>query len=367
MSRLAVLWAVHGVAGSFAQAGAAIGALAVADAALGPQVARLVDRWGQRRVVAVTGSLFVVGSGTLVWACLQGWTWWLLVVLAGVVGATAPPVGALSAARWRQLLGSTDRLRSALALEGALNDLTFLIGPVLVTALSATLAGWVGLVISGGLVAVGLVGLLSATGTEPAPTGSAPGALVDRRLLDRRFLTLASVHLSMGSFFGGVPVVITAFCLAHGVGALAGVASAVAGVVSLLAGLVYGGLERTRPLTVMTMAGGLLAGGTALLALVPDLPSLMVGYGIVGGCVALVLIPAAVLLPQVTEGGVYVQAMSWTNSASAIGIAAAAPLVGAVVEGHDWRLGFLVTAALTALLPISLLLGRRRLGVAGRA
>jgi MFS family permease len=93
-----------------------------------------------------------------------------------------------------------------------------------------------------------------------------------------------------------------------------------------------------------------------LLALAPNVPAMVLAYGIVGGSVALVLIPASVLLQHATENEVYTQAMVWINSASAIGIATAAPLVGYLVQRHDWPIGFLALAALTAILPLTLLI-----------
>jgi predicted MFS family arabinose efflux permease len=42
------------------------------------------------------------------------------------------------------------------------------------------------------------------------------------------------------------------------------------------------------------------------------------------------------------------------NSASALGIAIAAPVTGTVVQQHGWPAGFLTLAALTATLPLIL-------------
>ncbi|MEV6305186.1 MFS transporter [Actinoplanes sp. NPDC051861] len=345
MSGLAVFWAVLGSSGSFAGAGAATGAFAVADAAAGPQVARLVDRWGQRRVVPFTAGLFAAAAVALVLARGSATAG---VLLAALLGATAPPVGALSAARWRTLGGGT----AALSLEAALNEVTFLIGPVLVSALSATRAPWAGLVLAVSLTALGLAGMLTARATEPAPGGRPRGAVVDRRLLTRPIAVLFAVNLTLGFFFGGIGVAITGFALAHGAGSLAGLITGAGGVVSLVAGIAYGNLRTAPP--VATGASLLMTAGCAALALTPGVPAMFAGYAVVGGCVALVLIPAAVLLQQATPAEVYTQAMTWMNSASALGIATSAPLVGAVVEHHGWAAGFVVLAALTAGLPLAL-------------
>ena len=359
----AVLWAVQGASGSFAGAGAATGVYALTDAAVGPQVGRAIDRWGQRRVVAVTTTTFVVAGLLLVVTCTSRGPTWVMVGLAGVLGATAPPVGALAAARWRRAAGSTDLLPAAFALEGALNDLTFFLGPILVTTVSAVVAPWAGLVATLACATVGMAGLLTATASEPAPARStAAGLLADARLLNRRFVALFIASLAMGCFFGGIGVAIAAFALAQGAGALAGPIAAGSSIVSLLAGLAYGAAREARPARVMLAASVVITLGCALLALVPDVPLMFLGYAVVGGCVALVLIPATALLQATAEVEVYTQAMTWINSASAIGIAASAPLIGAVVEARGWTDGFVWLAALTALLPLTLIVSYRLLG-----
>jgi MFS family permease len=356
MSGLAVLWAVQGASGSFGAAGAATGAFAVADAAVGPQIARLIDRWGQRRVVSITAVVFVAAGLALVLACSSSSPAWATVGLAAVAGATVPAVGALSAARWRKALAPTNLLPAALSLEGSLNDAAFLVGPVLVAALSATVAPWSGLVLAVALVAAGMIGLLTADATAPVPGRSSSGVLVDRRLLNRRFLSLFAANLAMGFFFGGIGVAITAFALAHDAGALAGLITAAAGVVSLAAGLAYGAFEKGHPAQVMIGASTIITIGCAALALAPNMPAMFLGYALVGGCVALVLIPSSVLLQNGTESEVYTQAMTWINSASAIGIATSAPLVGHVIQRGGWSIGFLTLTGLTATLPLTLLI-----------
>ena len=87
---------------------------------------------------------------------------------------------------------------------------------------------------------------------------------------------------------------------------------------------------------------------------------MFIGYALVGGAIAPILIPSAVLLQRTADPRVYTQANTWMNSASAVGIAVAAPLTGLAVQSGGWRLGFLIAAGLTATLPAITLVVRRR-------
>src|ERR1700727_3831094 len=60
MTILGVLWAGRGATRSFASAGVTTAVFALADAAAGPQVARLVEDRGQRRILPWSPAVFVL-------------------------------------------------------------------------------------------------------------------------------------------------------------------------------------------------------------------------------------------------------------------------------------------------------------------
>jgi predicted MFS family arabinose efflux permease len=352
MSALAVLWAVRGATGSFAAAGVATAAFAVAEATAGPQVARLVENRGQRRILLWSVTVYVLADSGLIIGARLHLALVMLATMAAVAGASVPQVGSLSAARWRHAVRTPDQVAAALSLEAALNDVTFLCGPVLVTTLSTVLYPAAGLTLAGVLVTVGMTAFTRQRRSEPPAHGRGDRRLVDRRLLTPPVAALFGVNLAMGFFFGGIPVAITAFAFAHHAPGLAGPIAAVSGLTSLSAGLVYGARARRRqPLTVMLAVSSFLVLGTAALSLVPDVPAMFICYAVVGGAVAPILIPSAVLLQRTTDPRVYTQASTWMNSASAAGIAVAAPVTGLAAQLGGWRLGFLITAALTTALP----------------
>ncbi|HEX3813049.1 MAG TPA: MFS transporter [Mycobacteriales bacterium] len=361
MTSLAVLWTVRGATGSFTAAGAATALFAIAEATVGPQLARMVDERGQRRILPWSVGVFVLATSALVAGALLHISLALLAVLATVAGGSIPQVGALSAARWRHATNAPDQFAAALSLEAALNDVTFLCGPILVSTLSTVVYPAAGLTLAGCLIIVGMTAFIWQRHSEPPSHGPSERRLVDRRLLTPAVVTLFGINMSMGFFFGAIPVTIMAFAFAHHTAVLAGPISAVSSVTSLLAGLVYGvRAHRFQPMAVILTVSSFLILGTAALSAVPNIVVMFLGYAVVGAAIAPILIPAAVLLQQTTDPRVYTQAMTWMNSASAAGIAVAAPLAGLAIQIGDWRIGFLVTAGLTAALPVGTALARRR-------
>jgi MFS family permease len=360
MTSLAVLWAVRGATGSFAAAGVTTAVFALAEATAGPQVARLVEDYGQRRILPWSVTVFVLAASGLIIGASLRLPLVALAVLAMLAGTGIPQVGALSAARWRHVVRTPDQMTAALSLEAALNDMTFLCGPILVSTLSTVLYPAAGLTAAGALVVIGLTAFSWQRGSEPPARGRGDRRLVDRRLLTPAVVALFGVNMSMGFFFGGISVTITAFAFAYHAPVLAGPLAAVSSLASLSAGLVYGArMHRLQPAAVMLVVSGFLVLGTATLSIVPNVPVMFLGYAIVGAAVAPILIPAAILAQRATDPRVYTQASTWMNSASAAGIAVAAPLTGLAIQFGGWRLGCLVTAGLTATLPAITMVVRR--------
>jgi predicted MFS family arabinose efflux permease len=360
MTSLAVLWTVRGATGSYALAGVTTAVFALAEATAGPQVARLVEDRGQRRVLPWSVTVFVLAVSGLTVGARLGLSLAVLAVMAMMAGASIPQVGALSAARWRHAVRTPDQVAAALSLEAALNDVTFLCGPVLVSTLSTVLYPAAGLTLAGSLVVIGMTAFIWQRRSEPPAHGRCDRRLAGHRLLTPALVALFGVNMSMGFFFGAIPVTITAFAFAHHAPALAGPISAVSSLTSLSAGLVYGAhAHRLRPVTVMLVVSSFLVLATAALSIVPNVPAMFICYAVVGGAVTPILIPSAVLLQHTTDPRVYTQAMTWMNSASAAGIAVGAPLAGLATQIGGWRLGCLITAGLTAALPAITIVVRR--------
>lgn len=351
MQSLAILWAVQGASGSFTVAGLATGAFAGAEALLAPQVARFVDSHGQRAVAIVQLPVFALAATTLLIAVFRDGAAWPWVLASAVAGASCPQVGSLAAARWRHLTGGSAQMPTALALEAAVNELTFMVGPVLVTTLSAALHPSAGLVLATGLVLVFTAALVRQRDSEPPRQARGPGLVLDIRLVDSSFLPFAVLHLLLGVYFGGMTLCLTAAAMSLGVGPYAGLIAAGGGGASLLTGLLYGASSRRLG------AAPALLGGSAMLALsclvlsqVHDLAPLVLLTVLAGACIAPIVIPAAVKLQQQVPRSLYVQALTWTGSASALGIAGAAPLVGRLIDQASPQAGYLALAVVAGLL-----------------
>ena len=167
MTGLGLVWLLHARTGSYGTAGLAAAGFSLAEALIGPQLARLIDRFGQTRVLPFS----LLAHGAAIACVLASTTPAASITAATCAGAVVPQLGALSAARWAHLLrgGRADELPAAFSLESLANATGFLLGPVLVTSLGAAGDATLASVIAAALILGGGGALAAQRRTAPPP------------------------------------------------------------------------------------------------------------------------------------------------------------------------------------------------------
>jgi MFS family permease len=168
MFSLGSLLLVAALTGRYGLAGAVSAAGAVSYAVCGPQIARLADRYGQRRVLRPSVVIFTVATAGFV-ACAELRAPAGAVLAAGALaGAAMPSLGSMVRARWSALLGSAPGLGTAYALESVVDELVYVVGPAVVTLLATEVQPAAGVVTAAVLCALGTLTLAGQVSTEPA-------------------------------------------------------------------------------------------------------------------------------------------------------------------------------------------------------
>ncbi|MBY8882441.1 MFS transporter [Actinacidiphila acidipaludis] len=367
MTGIGLVWLSHARTGSYGTAGQTAAAFALAEALIGPQLARLTDRFGQTRVLPLS----LLGHGLAVAGVLSAASRPALVACAACAGAAVPQLGSLSAARWAGLLRAerSGDLPAAFSLESLANATAFLLGPVLVTALGA--AGRTGL--ASGLAAALVVGgggvLAAQRRTAPLPgrtlrredvPARATGRGSARGLTRPGFLLLALLNVAIGLYFGTMSVSISAFAVGHGTPGAATPITAAASLGGLLAGWLYGRRRHSTPANLQLIVVTAYLTGTSLL--LPFAPS-AAWLGVASVATEAAVPPTLVLLTVLTErsvpDAVLTQAFTWNNSASAAGSALAAWLAGRTADRLGASAAFALAPAAGLVLLLLALAARR--------
>lgn len=362
MVSIGIVLMVSGLYGSYALAGQVAAAHVVAHAVCAPQLARLVDRHGQARVMRPAVTFAALSLAALVALASVGGPVPLLFLTAALSGAGAGSIGALVRARWSAALDDPREIHTAYSLESALDELVFVVGPVVVTLLATSFAPQSGLVLPAVAMLVGGLLFLAQRRTEP-PTAAhgASGGHLDV-LRSAGMLVLLVVFVAMGAIFGATDVATVAFAEEQGRKGAAGLVLAVFALGSLLSGLGYGARHWTGPLwrrfTVTVVA---LAVGVSLFFVVDGLLTLALVMFVTGFAIAPSLIAGNGLVQELVAPGRLTEGLTWVSTALGVGVALGASIGGALIDRDGAHGGFLVVAGAAVAAAAATLAGSRTL------
>jgi len=341
MVGIAIVLMVQGQTGSYAQGGRVSAAYIVTQAICSPQIARLVDRHGQSRVMrplVVLTSLAMLGFMLAATTRAPEPVLWALAVL---IGATVGSVGSLVRARWNHVLDDGRALHTAYSLESAVDELVFVIGPVLATMLATSVHPAAGLLVP--MLGAGLGGwwFLAQRGTEPPPRPVVVGARTRTVLADPAMVALVAVFVAVGGVFGGIDVATLAFAEERGHRSAAGLLLAGFALGSLLAGLGYGLRHwRSGAVTRLVVTTALLAGGVALFFTVSTLWALAPVMFVTGFTIAPTLITGNNIVQIVVADHQLTEGLTWLGTAIGVGVSVGTSVVGAVTDAHGAHRGY---------------------------
>ena len=351
MLGLGVVLLVVSETGRYGRAGALSATFALAEAAGAPLVSRLVDQRGQSTVLVPAVAVHLVAlTAFIVLASADGplWTQFLTAALAGL---TLPSMGSLVRARWGFVLGDDPRLHTAYAYESVLDELIFVVGPLLVTVIATTLAPQVALFVAAGLLVGGTAALLTHRASEPPVSGH--GSDHPSALRDTGLPVLMLVMVFVGGVFGAVEISTVAFADEHGHRALAGPLLACYAAGSLTSGFVFGAVRGAYPPRRSLLVGaGVMTATVLLLPFVGSVWLLAVLLVLAGVGIAPTLISGFTLVEKAVPASAVTEGLTWATTGLVVGFSAATWLAGRLVDGAGvgWAFAVGAVSGLVALL-----------------
>ncbi|MEV6054046.1 MFS transporter [Streptomyces sp. NPDC052107] len=360
MMGIGVVTMISQLTGRYGLAGALSATIALSAAVIGPQISRLVDQHGQRRVLRPATLVALTAAAGLLLAAHFEWPAWLLFVCAAGIGSV-PSLGAMIRARWAALYRGTDKLHTAYSFESVVDEVCFVFGPIISIGLSTTWFPEAGPLLAACFLAAGVFWLTAQRATEPEPhPREHHGGGTALRAAGLQ--VLVATFMATGAIFGSVDVVTVAFADERGHKGAASVVLALYAAGSCVAGVVFGLLrfagapERRWLLGVAAMAVSMIP-----LLLVGNLPLLAVALFVSGLSIAPTMITTMSLIEEHVPRAQLTEGMTWVSTGLAVGVALGSSVAGSVIDAAGARAGYGVPAVSGAVAVAVGFLGYRRL------
>ncbi len=362
MAPLGMLLLVEGERGTYSLAGFVTGAYAIGSAVGTPLWGRLMDRFGQVRVLVPTAVI----SASLVVALAVVTTGSappvVLVVLATLGGFAYPPMSPALRSSWRVIFPDRESRRVAFALDGTSVELLFVGGPLLLSLLLAVSPPVVPLLATAAAMAGGsLAYCLTDAARNSRPSTAPPTALDDdgfpvpnhrSALAAAGVVALLLVMLAMSIGFGQLDTSLAATAsLVLGSTERVGLLFLAIAGGSAMGGLVFGTrswpFDERRAVPVLLAVFAVMLAVMAVLMGLPKVPLWLVFPVLVvtGATVAPTLIMQQSLLDHLAPEHRLNEAQAFLSAANTTGAAAGTALAGVLIDFQGLGVSFAGAAA----------------------
>ena len=319
MVGLSTILMVRAEYGNYTLAGAVSAVNIIVMAICAPILARRVDRHGQLRVMGPAWVIATLSMCGLVAAVFMHAPEWLLFIPAALAGATWGAPGALVRSRWSTILHKPGQLTTAYALESAVDEFVYIVGPVLSTVLGTALHPGTGLAIS--IVALAVGGTL--------------------------FMTFGAMEVSMVSFTEEL-----------GVPALGGILLALFSIGSLSAALVYGARTWRRPTWQLFVFGvTLMAIGMSFFPVPLNIWTMAAVILITGLTCAPTMTNVNVIIQKSVSPAKLTEGLTWMSTSINLGTSLGTAIAGPAIDSIGARGGLLTMAGAGWSMVVLMLIG----------
>jgi Major Facilitator Superfamily len=333
--------------GSVALAGAVVGLSSIAAGLARPVQGRLIDARGATGVLAACGIVHPAAIIGIVALAVGHGAHWLMVALGVLGGLALPPISTSMRAVWGELTAEDGRT-AAYSLVYLVQELSILLGPLILSAVIALASVATALIVVAVLAGVGTLAfaasLSGARGAGATDAGVRPSRGGVLRVGAARLILLMA--LLMGGVIGALEVAVPIFATAHHSPASAGLLIAAVSVGGIAGAAIYGSarwrVDASRRLLVLL---ALMSVWLGLLIGVDGLLLAGVVLLLVGGPLNPALTTFSLLIDAHIPPGAAAEAFGWLSTAIAGGGGIASGIAAAVAHRHDSTAAFIVAAA----------------------
>lgn len=348
--------------GEYWLAGAVSATFALTNAAVSPQISRLVDRKGQSSILIPATIISVIAFAALIIATNQRWPAWTL-FLSAFLAAAMPSIPAMMRARWTEIFRDRPELNTAFAFESAADELVYISGASLSVGLAVALFPEAGMMISTTFLALGTFAFLLQRSTEPKIRSVESGRRQRSAIVLRPVQIITLALIFVGSTFATAEVSAVAITKALGQPEAASLVIGVYAIGSFVVGLILGALNPKMPLQRQLLIAVSVLALTALPLLVANTSVALLAFAVFlsGVAISPIFITSFGLIERRVPESMLTEGVTWVMTGIGIGMALGAFVSGWVIDNFGPDKGFWVSVVASLSTVAIITLGQRSL------
>ncbi len=360
MMGIGIVTMLSQVSGDYWLAGAVAATFTLSSALLAPHISRMADQLGQSRILLPTTGISVFFTILLLLCTKYEAPYWTL-FLSALCAACMPNMSAMVRARWTKLYRGSHKLHTAFSFESVVDEICFIIGPVLSVSLSVMFFPEAAPLLSSVFLTIGVCLFTMQKSTEPPVH---PRDITNNGTVFKigSLRVLVFTLIAIGTIFGTIDVVSVAFAEQQGNTVAASFVLSVYAIGSCLAGLIFGTLKLNTPPYNQFLIAVTLPMITMLpLVFVNSITWLVVIVFFAGLSVAPTMIITMGLVEKIVPESKITEGMTWAITGLGIGVSLGSAIAGLVIDNFGAHVGFNVAIIAGGLALTIALLGYKTL------
>ena len=359
MMGIGIVTMLSQVSGDYWLAGAVAATFTLSSALLAPHISRMADQLGQSRILLPTTGISVFFTILLLLCTKYEAPYWTL-FLSALCAGCMPNMSAMVRARWTKLYRGSHKLHTAFSFESVVDEICFIIGPVLSVSLSVMFFPEAAPLLSSVFLQSGYAYLLCKSTEPPVHPRDITNNGTVFKIGSLRVLVFTLI--AIGTIFGTIDVVSVAFAEQQGNTVAASFVLSVYAIGSCLAGLIFGTLKLNTPPYNQFLIAVTLSMITMLpLVFVNSITWLVVIVFFAGLSVAPTMIITMGLVEKIVPESKITEGMTWAITGLGIGVSLGSAIAGLVIDNFGAHVGFNVAIIAGGLALTIALLGYKTL------
>ena len=342
MDTIAIILFVHSVEKRYSIAGALTAVAALTTVVSTPLWAKAADRIGQRRVLLTAVPIRVSAFITFILLVENGapiWSWFIAIFLAE---SSSLSIGSMTRRRWMHMIpeSESDLLSSSYVFESFLDEIIYILGPVITTAVVTAIAPVAGIILGIIFLVAGAPLIALHRESDPGIHPHESGEKVKSVMRSKKLQAIAIPLTIAGGSFSATNISVVAFADERGMKAAAGVLLGVWALGGAISAIINGAIHWKISHGARYL--GYLMGMTIIAAAFPFISNLYllgVALFLQGMCIAPLLPNGLSMLTKSISNSQMTQAISLATAGIPLTGALASFLSGQLIDSYGARTG----------------------------